>query len=205
ALHQRLQLFSPLLAQPATPRPPWIWEANQQAALDYTKAEICKKPTLTHPDETEPYIPEIDASGTGMGAVLVHRQGDGGLCPVAFMSASFFPAELNYDTDDKELPTICIPTKFLDHQLKDALLYYQGRIVVPDEFELKQELLSQFHDTPAANHQNSRSEATGKPPFEIIYGRSLVFSPFVELKGLAAADDRAKELRDTIKEVKATL
>jgi hypothetical protein len=41
-----------------------------------------------------------------MGAVLSQRQEDGCLHPIAFMSASFSPAELNYDTHDKELLAI---------------------------------------------------------------------------------------------------
>jgi hypothetical protein len=38
-----------------------------------------------------------------MRAILSQRQGDGHLHPIAFMSASFSPAELSYDTHDKEL------------------------------------------------------------------------------------------------------
>jgi hypothetical protein len=41
-----------------------------------------------------------------MGAVLSQRLEDGCLHPIAFMSASFSPAELNYDTHDKELLAI---------------------------------------------------------------------------------------------------
>ncbi|KAB5587482.1 Retrotransposable element Tf2 [Ceratobasidium theobromae] len=54
-------------------------------------------------------------------------------------------------------------------------------------------------------HNNSRSEATGKSPFDIVYGRSPVISPSLEPTGTPAADDRAQELQDTIQEVKATL
>jgi hypothetical protein len=41
-----------------------------------------------------------------MGAVLSQRQEDGHLHPIAFSSASFSPAQLNYDTHDKELLAI---------------------------------------------------------------------------------------------------
>jgi hypothetical protein len=41
-----------------------------------------------------------------MGAVLSQRQEDGHLHPIAFMCASFSPAELNYNTHDKELLAI---------------------------------------------------------------------------------------------------
>ncbi|QRW21858.1 Retrotransposable element Tf2 protein [Rhizoctonia solani] len=90
-----------------TPREqPWIWLEEQKAAFDAIKAEICKEPVLAHPDESKPYTLETDASGAAMGAVLSQRKEDGCLHPVAYMSASFSPAELNYDTHDKELLAI---------------------------------------------------------------------------------------------------
>ncbi|CCO33420.1 Retrotransposable element Tf2 155 kDa protein type 3 [Rhizoctonia solani AG-1 IB] len=46
-----------------------------------------------------------------------------------------------------------IAAKFKDYTLQDGLLLYQGRIVVPDEPEIKQQLLSHFHDSPGSGHQ----------------------------------------------------
>jgi hypothetical protein len=85
---------------------PWTWGEAQQQAFNEIKAAISKEPTLAHPDESKPYFLETDASGAAMGAVLSQRQEDGCLHPIAFMSASFSPAELNYDTHDKELLAI---------------------------------------------------------------------------------------------------
>jgi hypothetical protein len=85
---------------------PWTWGEAQQQAFDEIKAAISKQPTLAHPDESKPYFLETDASGAALGAVLSQRQEDGHLHPIAFMSASFSPAELNYDTHDKELLAI---------------------------------------------------------------------------------------------------
>ncbi|KAF8669628.1 hypothetical protein RHS04_08699 [Rhizoctonia solani] len=240
---------------------PWIWLEEQKAAFDAIKAEICKEPVLAHPDESKPYTLETDTSGAAMGAVLSQRKEDGCLHPVAFMSASFSPAELNYDTHDKELlaiicafehwriflegteqpitvftdhknleywksartfnrhhvhwhlmlascnfviaywpgnhlqkpdalsrqpdhmdfepspqvmisesqedPSLCtillavsdprsMPhniAKFKDYRIQEGLLLYQERIVVPDEPEIKKQLLSHFHDSPASGHQ----------------------------------------------------
>ena len=47
----------------------------------------------------------------------------------------------------------CTAQKFKDYSLKDGILLYQGRVFVPDEPDLKQELLSHFHNSPAAGHQ----------------------------------------------------
>jgi hypothetical protein len=85
---------------------PWTWGEAQQQAFNEIKAAISKEPTLAHPDESKPYFLETDSSGAAMGAVLSQRQEDGRLHPIAFMSASFSPAELNYDTHDKELLAI---------------------------------------------------------------------------------------------------
>ncbi|CCO34604.1 Retrotransposable element Tf2 155 kDa protein type 1 [Rhizoctonia solani AG-1 IB] len=262
---------------------PWVWEAAQKEAFHRIKIAISQEPVLAHPDESQPYTLETDASGTAMGAALSQRKDDGCLHPVAFMSASFSPAEPNYDTHDKELlavirafehwriflegtehpvtvltdhknleywksartfnrcharwhlilasynfviayrpgkqsqkpdalsrradhseiepsPQIMLPetqfeefgaeiatplleqikealqddpsldtvlaaaadpdsmphsvaAKFKDYTLQDRLLLYQGRIVVPDEPEIKQKLLSHFHDSPGSGHQ----------------------------------------------------
>jgi hypothetical protein len=85
---------------------PWTWGEAQQQAFDEIKAAISKEPTLAHPNESKPYFLETDASGAAMGVVLSQRQEDGRLHPLALMSASFSPAELNYDTHDKELLAI---------------------------------------------------------------------------------------------------
>ncbi|CCO34032.1 Retrotransposable element Tf2 155 kDa protein type 1 [Rhizoctonia solani AG-1 IB] len=85
---------------------PWVWEAPQKEAFQQIKIAISKEPVLAHPDKSQPYTLETDASGAAMGAVLSQRKDDGCLHPVAFMSASFSPAELNYDTHDKELLAI---------------------------------------------------------------------------------------------------
>ncbi|KAF8723489.1 hypothetical protein RHS02_08621, partial [Rhizoctonia solani] len=54
-------------------------------------------------------------------------------------------------------------------------------------------------------HNNARSKATGKLPFEIVYGHSPVISLLLERTGLPIADDRAKQLAETIQEVQASI
>ncbi|CCO31697.1 Retrotransposable element Tf2 155 kDa protein type 1 [Rhizoctonia solani AG-1 IB] len=85
---------------------PWVWEAAQRQAFHQIKTAISQEPVLAHPDESQPYTLETDASGATTGVVLSQRKDDGRLHPVALMSASFSPAELNYDTHDKELLAI---------------------------------------------------------------------------------------------------
>jgi hypothetical protein len=41
---------------------------------------------------------------------------------------------------------------FKDYQMKAGLPFYQGKIVVPDNKELKRDLITAFHDSPIAGH-----------------------------------------------------
>jgi hypothetical protein len=46
-----------------------------------------------------------------------------------------------------------VAQKFEDYSLQEGLLLYQGHIFIPDEPELKQEVMSHFHNSPATRHQ----------------------------------------------------
>lgn len=59
---------------------------------------------LSHPDPTMQFIVEVDASNSGMGAVLSQRTpGDQKLHPCAFFSRRLSPVECNYDVGNREL------------------------------------------------------------------------------------------------------
>jgi hypothetical protein len=55
-------------------------------------------------------------------------------------------------TEPTQLPQ-SVAQKFKDYSLQRGLLLYQGHIFIPDEPELKQEVMSHFHDSLAARHQ----------------------------------------------------
>ena len=71
--------------------------------MQQIKDLMSRDPVLAHPNPTQQYVLETDASGAAMGAILSQRQTDGRLHPIAYMSKSFSPAEQNYDTHNKEL------------------------------------------------------------------------------------------------------
>lgn len=97
----------------------WRWEEDKQRAFQGLKDAICSEPVLAHPDPEKQYLMETNASGVAIGVILSQRQEDGGLHPIAFRSQGFKPAELNYDTFDKELLAIV-------DSLKDWRLYLEG-------------------------------------------------------------------------------
>jgi hypothetical protein len=79
----------------------WEWGKEQQAAFDALKAALCSAPVLLIPDPSKPYTLNCDACDYAIGATLQQDQGNG-LQPVAFMSRKLKPAEINYDTREKE-------------------------------------------------------------------------------------------------------
>lgn len=78
--------------------PPAI-QAFQELKDRFTSAPILHH----HPDPSLPFIGEVDASSTGLGAVLSQRQGNPPkLFPCAFHSRKLTAAERNYDVGDRE-------------------------------------------------------------------------------------------------------
>jgi hypothetical protein len=63
-------------------------------------------PILTHFDPHHEYIVETDASDFTLGGILSQTAQDKKLHPNAFHSRKFSPAEINYESHDKELLTI---------------------------------------------------------------------------------------------------
>ncbi|CEL56624.1 hypothetical protein RSOLAG1IB_07949 [Rhizoctonia solani AG-1 IB] len=58
---------------------------------------------------------------------------------------------------------------------------------------------------PEFAHKNAKGKATGKSPFEIVYGHSPMISPALEPTRSPAADDRVKQLADAIQEVQVSI
>lgn len=80
----------------------WSEEATQ--AFNILKVKFTTAPILKHPDPNLPFIVEVDASDSGIGAVLSQRHGQPGkLYPCAFFSRKLTAAEQNYDVGNKEL------------------------------------------------------------------------------------------------------
>ena len=74
------------------------WREPQENAFNTLKNRLCNAPLLQLPDFTKTFEIEVDASGHGIGGVLLQDRK-----PIAYFSEKLSGAELNYPTYDKEL------------------------------------------------------------------------------------------------------
>lgn len=78
-----------------------LWNPACQAAFDMVKKALTEPPVLAMPDlspDAPPFEVISDASTYGTGALLMQ-----GGRPVAYHSAKFIPAEINYTTTEQEM------------------------------------------------------------------------------------------------------
>ncbi|KAK3527972.1 hypothetical protein QTP86_013081 [Hemibagrus guttatus] len=85
------------------------------------KQAFTTAPLLVHPDPELPFIVEVDASTTGVGAVLSQQQGNPRkLHPCAFFLRKLNPAEVNYDIGNRELLAVKLALEEWRHWLEGA-------------------------------------------------------------------------------------
>lgn len=100
---------------------PFDWPPEAEAAFVKLKDLFCSAPVLSHPDPAAQFIVEVDASDSGIGAVLSQRSdSDQKLHPCAFFSRRLTPAEMNYDVGNRELLAVVIALKEWRHWLEGS-------------------------------------------------------------------------------------
>ena len=77
------------------------WTEECAKAFQDLKDALCEDTVLQSPDFSKPFILQTDASGVGLGAVLLQEDGDQRR-PVAFISRKLCPRETRYSTIEKE-------------------------------------------------------------------------------------------------------
>ena len=79
----------------------FVWEKPQQEAFDKLKSVITSAPVLAYFDNSKETVLSVDASSTGLGAVIM-QEGK----PVAFRSKTLTPLEKMYANIERELLAI---------------------------------------------------------------------------------------------------
>ena len=79
----------------------WNWTGKVQDAFDNIKRALTSAPVLRLPDNTKPFTLICDASGTGIGAILMQEEN-----PVAFESRKLTQAEQHYTVTEQELLSV---------------------------------------------------------------------------------------------------
>ena len=98
------------------PRKPFCWGQEQQRSFDALKTAMINAPVLSYANFDMPFEVHVDASSTGLGAVLCQRH-DEGLHVVAYASRGLRPSEVNYSAYKREFLALkwAITDKFHDY------------------------------------------------------------------------------------------
>ncbi|KAK3537590.1 hypothetical protein QTP70_016616 [Hemibagrus guttatus] len=97
------------------------WTDLARSAFQQLKNCFTTAPILRHPDPDLPFVVEVDASSSGLGAVLSQRHSEPSkLHPCAFYSRKLTSAEVNYDVGNRELLAIKAALEEWRHWLEGA-------------------------------------------------------------------------------------
>ena len=80
----------------------FIWTDDCDKAFITLRDALTKRPVLIIADPSKPYILYTDASDIALGAVLLQRDSDGNLHPIAYASKALNAAQKNYTVTDRE-------------------------------------------------------------------------------------------------------
>ncbi|KAK3548969.1 hypothetical protein QTP70_022645, partial [Hemibagrus guttatus] len=84
-----------------------VWNETAREAFVWLRTSFTTAPILCHPEPNLPFIVEVDASSSGIGAVLSQQRGTPEkLHPCAFYSRKLTMAKANYDVGNRELLSI---------------------------------------------------------------------------------------------------
>ncbi|KAJ9682680.1 hypothetical protein PVL29_018578 [Vitis rotundifolia] len=108
------------------------WGSEQDRAFNEIKERLCGAPLLALPDFSKTFEIECDASGIGIGVVLMQEKR-----PIAYFSEKLNRATLNYPTYDKELYALVRaletwkhylwPKEFVIHTNHESLKHLKGQ------------------------------------------------------------------------------
>lgn len=98
----------------------FVWDDEANKAFSELKRRFSAAPILVQPDTSKQFFVEVDASDTGVGAVLSQRASDNKMHPCAYFSCKLSPAERNYDIGNRELLAVKLALEEWRHWLEGA-------------------------------------------------------------------------------------
>jgi hypothetical protein len=111
---------------------PFTWGHDEDQAFHTMKTKLCEAPLLQLPDFGKTFEIECDASGIGIGGVLL-QEGK----PIAYFSEKLNGPHMNYSVYDKELYALVrvlevwlhylLPKEFVIHSDHEALKYLKSQ------------------------------------------------------------------------------
>uniref|UniRef100_A0A8C6MC31 Gypsy retrotransposon integrase-like protein 1 n=1 Tax=Nothobranchius furzeri TaxID=105023 RepID=A0A8C6MC31_NOTFU len=124
-IHSKLQSTAAPLTNLTSIYRPFVWSTEAEKAFCTLKSKFINTPVLHRPDPERQFVLEVDASDTGVGAVLSKvAEEDNRLHPCAFFSRHLSPAESKYDVGDRELLAVKLAIKEWRHWLEGAEKYF---------------------------------------------------------------------------------
>ena len=93
------------------------WGSEQDKSLSEIKRIMSSEPVLKLADLNEPFVIQCDASNTGIGGVLMQKEG-GKNHPVMYASRKLLPREQRYSTGEKECLAVMFTVEKFQRYLK---------------------------------------------------------------------------------------
>jgi hypothetical protein len=90
----------------------FVWSQKCEDAFHALRQHLTTTPVLAQPDSSKPFDVYCDASGTGLGCVLMQDNQ-----VIAYASRALRPHEQNYPTHDLELAAVVHALKMWRHYL----------------------------------------------------------------------------------------
>ena len=117
-----------LLTALTSPKTRFHWTPACQASFERLKQFLVHDPVLQSPDYSKPFVLQVDASGEGIGAVLLqHNDETRALHPVSYYSAKLLPHQRAYSTVEKEALALVSSFKrfecYLSHPNHQTLVF----------------------------------------------------------------------------------
>jgi hypothetical protein len=113
----------------------FIWTQDHQASFDALKASLTSAPVLPLPNFNQPFVIETDASGVGIGAVLMQAGH-----PLAFLSKALGPRSQGLSAYEKEYMAIIMAVDHWRSYLQLAVFH-----IVTDQRSLVQLTEQRLH------------------------------------------------------------